>query len=184
MVENATNNALKIAYLAKCYPDHTLSELIELFQLSAMDINVAIWQAQDLGMMELGDKDQRPTVTLPGVVEFDSEVNDLQEMLTYAFGKLNAEQNDMEEVTLTQWLRGYPSHNIFIALNELLRKNVLTKYELTDTDPEGNPVTYTFFTLTGNEVHEWGKKQFRHEPKAPEVKEEPVKPVKQTPTTH
>lgn len=154
-------NAQKFAYLIKAYPEKTIPEIIGLFQLGPIDINSAIWAAVDLGYIsEMDQEDQHAKILKePKVWNFGVDESDLEFALEYAFKKLNAQEKDMEENYLSNWVGGYPAQDSLIAVKRLIEKDVLHEYQIEDGEN-----AYIFYTLKENEGQNWGQKQFKTNP--------------------
>jgi len=154
-------NALKLAYIVSKYPKHNLSQILSLMQLPGIDVNCAVWQAEDMGWLKVPDKDEPiEIVTLPNFF-FDDEVYDLMENLTFTFRHLANKKQDPNEYFLNQWVGGYPSHDFLIAMQELTDSKTIASYTI--TDPKDG--TYTFYTLSENLGKDWGKSQFKDQKK-------------------
>lgn len=161
ITKQVLQDANKIAYLIKSYPEKTVPEIIGMFQMPAVTINCAIWAAVELGFIEEMDQENQHCKLLkpPSPWDFGKDVQELEDQLTYAFEKLNAEEKDMEENYLASWTRGYFAHDILIATKQLLEDGVLHEYQIEDGDSN-----YIFYTLTENAGKNWGAKQFKVNP--------------------
>lgn len=155
------DNANKFAYLVRAYPEKTVPEIIGLFQMSAIDLNCAIWAAVELGYIREMDPKTNfsEPLEIPKKWEFGEEIENLESSLLYAFIKLNAEEKDMEENYLSNWTNGYTSQDTLIAVKHLLEENILHEYEIEDGEN-----AYIFYTLKKNAGHNWGQKQFKTNP--------------------
>lgn len=189
--EKIKQNAQKFAYLVKAYPEKSVTEVIGLFQLGPIDINTAIWAAVDLGYITEVDQEQflpapegedsklnphfqhADPKKLPKAWDFGPVEAELESALTYAFKKLNAEEKDLEENYLSNWLGGYATHDSLIAVKRLLETNVLHEYQIEDGENE-----YLFYSLKENAGKNWGQKQFKINPLTdkPNEPEAPAKP--------
>lgn len=165
----ALQDVHKMVYLAREYPKKTIKELTKLFELSALDINNALWRAQDMNYLIVDEETKLFTVdTVPEAWDFGEDVDFLKEQLVYAFNHLARDEADMEETYLGNWTRGYPVHDLSIAIKQLLEDRVLATYEIgnnVDVKP-GKPAkgqrtdTYVFYCLYENMENRWGTKQF------------------------
>lgn len=174
----ALNDVHKAVFLCNEYKDKTIREVATLLELSAMDINNALWRAEDLGYITV-DEDKR-TFKVEKLPEWDlgEEVQFLKEQLTYTFNHMARSEADIEENYLSNMTRGYAAQDLTIAVKQLLAEGVITTYDLTNTTEmpnkskkargRGEPGetvtdTYTFFCLTENAGKEWGRKQFANQ---------------------
>lgn len=162
-------NAHKIVHIIKQNPEKKLSEVIALLQMPAIDINAGIWAAEDLGFISEPDKetDTVEILKLPKKWDFGPGVKELQEKIMYSFEKLAKREADLEEHYVKNWTAGYPSHDIDIAIETLIKAKKLARYEL--TDPKDLKSTYVFYSLYENGEQMWGAKQFKEEPTGEEV---------------
>lgn len=176
-------NAHKLTYMLYCYPNKTIMEIINFFQLPPIHINGAIWKAEDMGYISKAD-DQTGMVEIKSMPEpfvFGDTVDELMHLLRYSFDKLSAEEKDLEENYLNQWLAGYGSHDHIVAMKYLLNNGELAEYTVDDTqmDEKGRPVIdkktkepvvneYVFYTKAGCEENRWGERRFKTPPVAPE----------------
>jgi hypothetical protein len=160
---NLEQTAHKVVYLASEYPEKTLTEVIKLLALPAIDINTAMWYAEDQGWFKLGDTEDG-TITLlkkPSAWSFGPEEARLEKMLLYAFEALNRKEKDLEEFFVSKWTMGYPTHDVLIAIRRLLELKKLHEYQI--EDGENN---YIFYTLYANRDKQWGRKEFKVDPLA------------------
>jgi hypothetical protein len=164
MSTRLSENAHKVAFLIQQYPDKKLPDIIAmLVGWPEIDINAALWYAQDFGMIEL-DKDTGATKFLkePELWSFGQRVQDIQDALLFCYhSNLVKRQYDLEEKDIADWLFGYPGCDIFVSLKDLIARKVLATYEL--TDPTDLKSTYTFYTLYENGEQMWGRVHFPHQ---------------------
>lgn len=169
MVENTMlTNANKVAYMFQQFPKHSVPEIVALLQMPPIDVNAAMWYAQELGFItELNKKkDQIKFVKAPKTWDFGTLETTLEDSIQYCFRRLAEDETDLDEKFLSDWTAGYPAHDVIIAMKQLLNDRVLAEYLLTDTDKDGNKNEYKFFTLYENSEMQWGKKNFARPPKA------------------
>lgn len=183
VTDSMKQNAHKIAYLVEQYPEKNMTEIISLVALAPIDTNTAIWFATSSKILEMvdrveerevpdpadpeGKKTIKKEVTIPygKVVQkptswhFGEQEEDLENIIAYAFEKINADENDMEENYLSNWTMGYLSHDVLIAVKRLLEKEFLHEYEIEDGEN-----VYIFYTLFENKDKVWGQKQFKKNP--------------------
>lgn len=173
------NNAHKFIYLATQYPEKKVGEIIAMFQLSPVDVNCALWLALEKECIKVHESTEKNNKTgkdepvqrfevlkTPAEWDFGDNEKELEEAITYAFQKLNADEKDMEENYLSHWITGYPNQDILIAMKRLLETKVLHEYEIEDGEN-----TYIFYTLYENRDKVWGQKQFKTNPLTGEEQE-------------
>ena len=154
-------NAMKLARVASFYPEHKLEEILGLIQMPPADINAALWRAEDLGYMEIDKKAQQFKLLHVPDMEWGELTSALRDRIMYCLKKLNESETDMEEMVLTQWFAGYPSHDILLVLKSLIQDEVVATYNILDSTKEGGKNEYVYYTLAKNRSQEWGRKQFK-----------------------
>lgn len=172
-------NANKLTYLVKSYPDETAENIIKLVQLPQVDVNAAIWLAQELKFLKAKLVDERMVVgKIPETWQFGKAETQIEDTLTYCFRRLAKDETDLDEKFLTDWLAGYPTHDTLVAVKHLVEDRVIAEYKLFDPainesgepmiDKDKKPVLneYLFYTLFENSEMQWGKKNFRKAPKS------------------
>lgn len=172
-------DAYKIAYLIKKYPNQKLEDILSLLEMPQIDINCGIWKAVELSLIDepIEGKPLVSHMTLDDTIDiFDEYMNNFVETIHYAFKQLAKVETDFEEFKLKMWCKGYTNHDILIAINLLLDTGVIAKYSLLTKGIDGKDEEYMFYTLTENKSHEWGRKQFKVEA--------PVKMKKEKTTLH
>jgi hypothetical protein len=165
-------NANKFTYLAKQYPEKKVADIIAMFHLSPVDVNCALWLALELKWLKVVESTEHDDKTGkdkpvqrfevidgPASWDFGPEVAELENSIEYAFEKLNADEKDMEENYLANWITGYPNQDILIAMKHMLEMQILHEYEIEDGEN-----AYIFYTLYENRDKVWGQKQFKTNP--------------------
>lgn len=170
-------NANKIAFYIEQYPEKKLPELLKMLEMPAIDINSSLWAAQELGYIAEPEKDGTlKLLDFPLTWDFGAIVDDLKEAMMYSFAKLALKETDLEENQIAQWTLGYRALDVLIAVKSLLTERKLFEYEILDQQRDekgklqfkkGKPImdTYIFYTLWENSEQEWGRKQFKTDPK-------------------
>lgn len=173
----ALNDVHKAVYLCNEYQDKTIREVASLLELSAMDINNALWRAEDMGFITVDEEKRTFKVEkLPEEWDLGEDVQFLKDQLIYTFNHMARSEADIEENYLANMTRGYAAQDLVIATKELLAEGVITTYELTNLTEmpiskkakgrgeQAKTVedTYTFYCLTENKGKEWGRKQFKN----------------------
>lgn len=171
--EKMVQAAHRAAYIVKSYPDKTMNGkdgLIELFNLPAIEFNMQMWLAQELGLItDLDDKTDLFTfVKEPeGGWDFGPVVEYIMDMITYGFTHMAKNQTELDEQQFGFWTLGYNNAHILIAAKRLIETKVLATYDLTADDFIDNKEsqsTYTFYTLYGNSEQEWSRSRFKVSP--------------------
>jgi hypothetical protein len=167
ITDKMLENAHKITYLISVYPEKQLSEIINLIQLPAIQINAGIWTAVELGYVSEPNEETGITAVLspPDPYNFGEYEQELEASLIYCFSKLLKKEQDMEENYLSGWTNGYGSHDTIIAMKQLLSNHILAEYEIEDGEN-----VYKFYTNYDTREQLWGKKQFKLPPKTDKIK--------------
>jgi hypothetical protein len=175
--ERAMQDVHKAVFLCQAYPDKTIREIASLMELGAVDINNALWRAEDLKFIEVEEQRTFKILKTPETWELGEDVAYLREQLLYTFSHMARSEADIEENYLGNMTKGYPAHDVAIVMKQLLSDGTVVDYQLTNSTemplskkakgrgekPEIVKDTYTFYTLAENVEHQWGKKQFGDE---------------------
>jgi hypothetical protein len=170
-------NAHKLAFYMQQYPDKRLPEVSTQMAMPAIDINAAMWCAEDMGYIapvNKGTGELRFLAEPADGWEFGQGVSDLKASLMYCMAVLARREADLEEFFIARWTAGYPAFDIIVAVKSLLVNGHLVEYELQDqrVDEKGNKMfeedentplmdVYIFYTLAANAGKEWGKASFK-----------------------
>lgn len=170
--QKVIENASKIAYIVKEFPEKTLAECIEIWQMPGMHVNTAIWYAVEQGWIaELNKETGKLEFLKAPKWQFGEVVNDLCEILLFAASRLAQDEIDLEDEQLAHWLVGYAPHDVLVATKWLVETGKLTTYEIADHKDKDS--VYTFYSLPENAEHKWGRKMFKEDPIAAETAEVP-----------
>lgn len=163
-------NAHKMTFLIMQYPEHSVTQIINLLQMPAIEINTAIWVAEELGYIDKPNEETSIASVLspPEPFDFGRVEQELETMLVYSFEQLAKKKQDLEENYLSSWTAGYQSQDVMIALARLINNQQIASYTIEDAaiddaeDATGSE--YTFYTLYKNRDKLWGRKQFKIDP--------------------
>lgn len=180
-------NVHQLVFLANEYPNKKVTDfdqetqvdsgLVGLMQLPLLDLNIALWNAEELGWLfidkeantfrveEVPDSDQW---------QFSPEVKRIQDGFMQLLAKKAETADDFAEQQLNFWLMGYSTQDQLCAIRQLLDQGKIKSYKITNTtviEPSkkgrkrGKQIkevkdTYTFYSLPENAQEEWGRKQF------------------------
>lgn len=176
--ERALQEVHKAVFLCQAYPAKTIREIASLMELGAVDINNALWRAEDEGYISVDDEKRAfKVLRTPTEWNLGEEVAYLREQLLYTFEHMARSEADIEENYLGNMTKGYQAHDVAIVMKQLLSEGVVVDYQLTNSTemplskkakgrgekPEIVKDTYTFYTLAANVEKQWGKKQFGDE---------------------
>jgi hypothetical protein len=175
--EQSLQDVHKAVFLCNVYPDKTIREIASLMEMGAVDINNALWRAEDMGFISVEEARTFKVLKTPEEWNLGEDVAHLREQLLYTFSHMARSEADVEENYLGNMTKGYAAHDVAIVMKQLLGEGLLVDYQLTNSTemplskkakgrgekPEIVKDTYTFYTLAENVEHQWGKKQFGDE---------------------
>lgn len=165
----------KFVYMANEYADKTIDEIAGLFvDMAPIDVSVAVWRAQDLGMVELSDGSRQAKVIihdLPKKWEFGPEAERLISQIKYTFKRTARDEKDIEEHYLMNMMQGYKPVDVMISMKFLMNQKFLGSYTVEDITvlkpatkkkpARIDKAVYTFYSIYDNLEQEWGRKQFK-----------------------
>ena len=165
------NDVHKVVFYASEYPEKNIQEIAAGFNtMSPIDFNAACWRAQDEGLMTI-DKvtGEVKVLKTPEKWEFGDSVNHLLAVTPYVLTKLAEVEADPEENFYANYVGGYVSFDVVIAVRYMMRNNIIASYEVKDVSKleDGREVTdtYLFYCLPENVEKRWGEKQFKDQEK-------------------
>lgn len=169
-------NVHQLLYLSNEYPDKSMKDLGELFLLTMMDMNVAFWQAEELGYLLVNEKTSDCKVkVVPEKWELGPDVQAIEDAIMYTVNLLATREVDFVEDQLMMWLNGSPIQHHLTAVKHLLNEGKLATYKVTNITEikpskkglkRGKQIkkvedVYTFYTLPEHKDKEWGRRQFQ-----------------------
>lgn len=176
LTKKMSEDAQKAAYIVYQYPEKNLDEVIACLAMPGVDINTALWAAQEAGYIAEPDLEtgKMEFLKAPDDWDFGDEERELEARILYCFRELAKKERDLEENYLTDWCHGYPGHDIIVAMKRLVENRQLNHYDL--TDPKDLKSTYTFYSLFENSENMWGREYFKEQPTGEEKAEDPDEP--------
>lgn len=162
-----TQNMHKFLFLANEFPGKKIDHVINLFQLPLIEVNNTIERLSEEGYLHIDSKTNRYDVLkVPEVWVFGDGVQRISEGVLYAMNTYaDRWGRDVEENYFGGWLTGYASHDVMVAVHQLLNENKLAKYVL-ESKSEGK---YLFYCLPQHIDEERGRKQFKKPQKVTRV---------------
>lgn len=169
MIPTTKEIAYQISLLQSLYPEDSISKLAAKLMFSpVLVINALDWGEQAGLFSRVKDEDGKITdyITpgdVPAAKDFDRyqlgiENGRIQEEILQSVRLANKDKMDVEEETLKMWCRGIRPTEVEFSLHVLVESGALAKYKL--KDPKDKKSEYTFYTLSDNQAHKWGSKQF------------------------
>ncbi len=165
------NDVHKVLFYASEYPEKNIKEIAVGFNnMSPIDFNGACWRAQDEGFMTI-DKVNGDVKVLktPEKWEFGEAIDHLLEITPYVLSKLAEVEADPEENFYANYVSGYASFDVVVAVRYMISKKIIASYEVKDVSKmeDGSEMTdtYVFYTLPENVDKRWGEQQFKDQEK-------------------
>lgn len=165
------NDVHKVVFYAGEYPEKNIREIAAGFNnMSPIDFNAACWRAQDEGLLSI-DKQSGEVKVLrtPDEWQFGDSVKHLVELTPYILTKLAEVEADPEENFYANYVSGYISYDVVIAIRHLMKNGIIASYEVKDVSKleDGSEITdtYLFYCLPENVEKRWGEQQFKDQEK-------------------
>jgi len=159
MVTSIDQDAKKVAYLCKCYPDKKLHEIIGMIMMPNIAKDCALWQAERMGYVSIDAKKDKIELLAKEITpDMDDNLEAVMNRIEFGVTRQNSIEQDIDEEMFLQWLQGYMPQDTLIAINLLMEQGVISNYNI--LEGRGGKNVYTFYTLPKNEVNEWGRKNF------------------------
>lgn len=175
-MEKMKQNMHQLVALANHYPSETIFEIAgKMNTLPNIEVNIAIWQAQDEGFLTIDEKEGTFTVDkVPETWEFGPEVVQTIDEVSYLMHYYEKKENDIhDQELLLKHLVGIRPHVQIVAINKMLDDGTLKSYTIENIDLKGKKKQkkevksqYLFYTLADNFGKHWGLKQFKDQSRA------------------
>lgn len=173
--EKSMHNVHKVAFLLNEFPDLDIAGVTKMFQLSSIELNVAIWRAQDVGIFTVDEKGKATIHDLPKDWELGDTIGLLMEHTLYTLARIAVDETDLVENTFLNWFGGYATQDVMICMKHLINQKKIFTYELNDKQVKEQTKkqkgkgakleyidnVYTFYTLYENREMRWGTKSFK-----------------------
>ena len=166
-----THDMMKVLFYANEYPEKDINGVAQGFQtMSPIDFNAACWRAQDEGFIHIDKKTGKIDILkVPEEWAFGEMVDHLIGVTPYVLSKLAEVEADPEENFYANYVGGYASHDVVVAVRYMMSRGILASYEVNDVSEaeDGSKVTdtYLFYCLPENVDKRWGEKQFKDQEK-------------------
>src|SRR5688572_15604916 len=98
MLDRSIHNAHKVAYIVKSYPDKNIKEIGEMFEMSVIEFNAAVWRAEEFGLIEMAATKTGEVrfAKEPDIWEFGPDVEVLIQDIPYILKKFAESESDLE----------------------------------------------------------------------------------------
>lgn len=152
---------MNIPYLLKILDTNKLSELVANIDLPPLDLNLAIWDAEKAGQIEVDiDKDRVKALTEPEI-SFDSDLANklLRVMQQYQSKQINVTRgrlNNMIKDPVTGL--GYGYHEYLMALHYLVDSNQIEEEVMSVPKAADRPYhKFVFLQFPENPNEDWNR---------------------------
>lgn len=140
-----------------------LSELVANIDLSPLDMNLAIWDAEKAGQIRIDEKKDRITALTEPEVSFDSDLASklLRVIQHYASKEINVTRGTLNSVIKDpQTGNGYPWHEYVMALQYLIDSEQVTEEIVEVPKTKNRPYhKFVFLCLEGNPNEDWNTRE-------------------------
>lgn len=154
---------MNLPYLIKILKTEKVSELVANIDLPPLDINLAIWDAEKAGQIEIDlEKDKITALTVPEITFNSDLANKLYRTIQhYAEKEINVTRGRLNNVIKDpNSEKGYAYHEYLMALQYLIDSNQVI--EFVESVPQVGKRPYHQFVFLGlpdNPNEEWNKRE-------------------------
>jgi len=152
---------MDLPYLLKILNTDKLSELVANIDLPPIDINLAIWDAENAGRVEINTDKDKITALKDPEITFDSDLASklLRVMRQYERQELNITRgrlNTMMKDPSTGF--GYPYHEYLMALHYLIDSGQIEQEEVSVPKVGKRPYhKFVFLQFAANPNEDWNR---------------------------
>ncbi len=156
---------INVPYLLKILKTNKLSELVENIDLPPIDMNLAIWDAEKAGQIEIDPDKDRVKALVEPEISFDS---DLASKLLRVMQQYQSKETNMTRGRLKNLIKdpanvhlSYPYHEYLMALqylidSEQISEEVVSVPEIKDIRPYHK---FVFLQFPDNDNEEWNRRE-------------------------
>lgn len=154
---------MNILYLLKILKTNKISELVNNIDAPPLDINLAIWDAEKAGEIELDVNKGRVTALKEAEASFNSKLASklLRTIQHYASKEINVTRGTLNGAIKDPASdRGYPWHEYMMALNYLIDSKQVVEEEVSVPKAGTRPYhRFVFLCLPDNDNQEWNARE-------------------------
>lgn len=154
---------MNVLYLLKILKTSKISVLVANIDLPALDINLAIWEAERDGKIELNQAKDRIKALVEPEISFDS---DLANKLIRVIQHYNTQEINITRGRLTTLVKSpgqefnYPYHEYLMALQYLIDSEQVIQEEVSVPKNGDRPYhKFVFLQFADNPNEDWNKKE-------------------------
>lgn len=151
-----------ILYLLKILKTNKISELVANIDLPALDINLAIWEAERDGKVEINQNKDRIKALVEREITFDSDLaNKLIRVIQhYASKEINVTRGRLTNLVKSPGQEfNYPYHDYLMALQYLIDSEQITEavVSVPGIKDKRPPRKFVFLQFLDNPNEAWNK---------------------------
>jgi len=154
---------MNIPYLLKILNTNKLQELVANIDLPPIDLNLAIWDAEKAGQVEINEKKGTIKALVEPEVSFDSDLASklLRVIQHYASKEINVTRGTLNGVIKDpQTGNGYPWHDYIMALQYLIDTEQILELQKEVPKTKDRPYhKFVFLCLADNPNEEWNARE-------------------------
>lgn len=154
---------MNIPYLLKILGTNKLTELVANIDLPPIDLNLAIWDAERSGQIEVNQKKDRVKALVEPEVSFDS---DLASKLLRVMQKYESEEINVSRGYLNRLIKdpttkiGYPYHEYLMALHYLIDSKQIEEEAISVPQLGKRPYhKFVFLQFADNPNEDWNRNE-------------------------
>jgi hypothetical protein len=154
---------MNIPSLIKAIKTNKYSEVVASMDLPFLDINLAIWDAEDAGEIEIDKQKDRIKVLKDTGTYYNPEIAD---KILRACRHYEKDQTNLTIGRLNGWAKSvatehnYPWHEYVMTLQYLIDDGQLIEHEITVPKLKDRPFNrFVFLCFPGNDNEEWNARE-------------------------
>lgn len=154
---------MNIPYLLKILDTNKLQELVANIDLPPIDLNLAIWDAEKAGQVEINEKKGTIKALVEPEVSFDSDLASklLRVIQHYASKEINVTRGTLNGVIKDpQTGTGYAWHDYIMALQYLIDTEQIVEEQMEVAKTKARPYhKFVFLCLADNPNEDWNQRE-------------------------
>lgn len=154
---------MNILYLLKILKTNKLSELVANIDAPFLDLNLAIWEAEREGLVEVNEKKDRITPLKEHEISFDSDLANklLRVIQHYASKEINITRGRLTTLAKNQGSEfNYPYHQYLMALQYLIDSGQVEEAIVSVPKEGKRPYhKFVFLQLPDNPNDDWNRQE-------------------------
>lgn len=154
---------MNIPYLLKILNTNKLSELVQNIDLPPIDMNLALWDAEKAGEIEINEKKGTVKALVEPELSFNSDLASklLRVIQHYASKEINVTRGTLNGVIKDPTTNaGYPWHEYIMALQYLIDTEQIVEEQMEVPKTKDRPYhKFVFLCLADNPNNDWNQRE-------------------------